>query len=578
MYNNRMQGQRVQSRAFTLLELLIVLLIVGILIAIGLYKYQGVTEVAHNKDAQAALRAAYIHGEALRATSGGIKYAASSTSLLSDLNSQPDGLSFIEWPAPPVAPNTWSSQTPKNILVSYQENGEQIVFCNRAKTGRYFCLLANSQRELILASRTFEPPTLAQFAVVLSRTFSSSQGTSLDQTYCRLATPTGAMPVGCAAVVLSDGAGSEGWFGNFPTKTTFQKPYSTTPSFAAAVKYSDSTQSPAIIISGDFTGDGKMDLATTSYNTVTPTLPPVVSVFPGNGNGTFGAALSTPITGNSYGTAAGDFNNDGKLDIVAAYYSPGYAILLNNGNGTFTKTDYTTTGVLYDVKTADMDNDGKVDLVLNNAGDRSVMVLFGSGTGTFAARNDNYTTLADQAYCVDVADLNNDGKLDLIAGVSGTPNRVEVFLNNGNRTFASPTTYPVGSLPFDIELVDLNKDGKVDLISADTNTGVSVLLGNGNGTFAARTETPLVGFNPKAVVSGEFNGDGKTDVAVVGTNGGLTAFLGDGTGAIGSPVNYPQLGSGRSMVAVDLNNDQKVDLATAHYNANHIAVWLNNLP
>ena len=115
---------------------------------------------------------------------------------------------------------------------------------------------------------------------------------------------------------------------------------------------------------------------------------------------------------------------------------------------------------------------------------------------------------------VAVGDFNKDGKLDL-AFVNKTDNTVSILLGNTDGTFQPKTDFATGTAPAAVATGDFNGDGNLDLVVANSSTGansVSVLLGNGNGTFGAKTDF-TTGSNPLSVTAGDFNGDGKLDLA-----------------------------------------------------------------
>src|SRR5207249_4538255 len=223
----------------------------------------------------------------------------------------------------------------------------------------------------------------------------------------------------------------------------------------------------------------------------------------------------------------------------------------------------------FSVALGDVNGDGKLDLVTANYGANSVTVLLGNRDGTFTAAAGSPVAVGSCPYSVAVGDVNGDGKLDLTTVNSGS-NNVTVLLGNGDGTFTAPGGSPaVGSNSVFGALGDVNGDGKLDLVTANYGSNnVTVLLGNGNGTFTAASGSPVtVGFAPNSVALGDVNGDGKLDLVVAnGDSNTLTVMLGIGDGtftaAAGSPV---AVGSGPHSVALgDLNGDGKLDLVAAN--------------
>jgi hypothetical protein len=168
---------------------------------------------------------------------------------------------------------------------------------------------------------------------------------------------------------------------------------------------------------------------------------------------------------------------------------------------------------------ADVNGDGKPDLAVANYDSNTVSVLRNRGEGTFAAKVD-YAAGA-HSWWVAAADLDGDGKPDLaVANYDG--NTVSVLRNRGDGTFAAKVDYPTGSGPRSIAVMDLNGDGKLDLAVANgrspvvadaASPTVSVLLNNGDGTFAARVDL-ATGSHAWSVAAADLDGDGKPDLAV----------------------------------------------------------------
>ncbi len=307
----------------------------------------------------------------------------------------------------------------------------------------------------------------------------------------------------------------------------------------------------------------------------------VVNPAPGGGRsnpGFFSVTTNTPslsLAGTdhqngsrSQAVAAADLNGDGKLDLaVGNLDSATVSIFLGIGDGTFTpRVDFATGQFPNSVAIGDFNRDGKPDLALAN-GSGTVSVLLGNGDGTFQTHVEY--TAGPGAFSLAVGDFNGDGKLDL-AVVNNNSNQsgtVSILLGNGDGTFQPHVDYPVGIGPYSVGVGDFNRDGKLDLVVANYPSvfTVSVLLGNGDGTFQSQVTYP-VGRQPISVAVADLNGDGKLDLAVADfTDGFVSVLLGNGDGSFQPSVEYSTGKVPSTIIIGDFNGDGKLDVATSNY-------------
>jgi hypothetical protein len=337
--------------------------------------------------------------------------------------------------------------------------------------------------------------------------------------------------------------------------------------FQAARTFDVGSQ-PFVVAVDDFNGDGRADLAVTNRGT-RPSYPGNVAVLVGNGDGTFQAARNFRVGNLPYGVKVADFNRDGKRDLVVANTdSKNVSLLLGNGDGTFQAPQLIIGAHPASVSVADFNGDGVPDLLVNVY--YRHYVLLGSGDGTFPTRREVFDVSG--AVAGPAGDFNGDGVLDLVvAGYIGSVLRMWVRLGNGDGTFQTARTFAGGSYGSGaVAVADFNRDGVVDLAVANgsfTKT-VSVLLGNGDGTFPA---TPAfgVGISPQSVAVGDFDRDDSLDLAVAnaGSNS-VSVLMGTSDGTFQAEHTYPA-GEGPTSVAVgDFNRDGNRDLVVANYGSN----------
>jgi hypothetical protein len=340
-------------------------------------------------------------------------------------------------------------------------------------------------------------------------------------------------------------------------------------------------------IAADLNGDGIPDLAGTGTN--------AASVMLGNGDGTFRPKVNYPVGGQAQDLAAGDFNGDGRLDLVVSLSDivSSLSLLTGNGDGTFNAPiNFPNTGAQEDspaVVATDLDNDGRLDVVLAHAiacfvspcvAARTITIMLGFGDGTFQLPFD--IDVGTGMSRIVVGDFNRDGIKDL--GIAGDNSQVYTLLGVGNGTFLKqPTITLTADTLFvdgtDIDIADLNGDTIQDLVVAIPTNGsrTAILLGNGDGTFQPGqilTEPRLR--VPQYQVIADFNRDGFLDLALAlanGTEGLFEIRTGNGDGTFDPPVLYaapPPLSSvgGGTLVTGDFNRDGRPDIALPIIGAN----------
>jgi FG-GAP-like repeat len=337
----------------------------------------------------------------------------------------------------------------------------------------------------------------------------------------------------------------------------------------------------------DFNGDRIPDLAIANSHGNN------LSILLGDGKGSFSEAEGSPFpAGNAPNDiCVGDFDGNGLIDLAVANHDAKYlTVLLGNGRGGLSPAPGSPVAVLsrphtHGVAAGDFDQDGKLDLVTESWAENKVTVVFGNSRGGFTGPGVQFNVGKRPYQRLRVADLNLDGNPDVVTtNLEGDD--VTVLLGDGKGGFhdASGSPFPCGKTPFALAIGDLNGDGKPDLAIGNwagqpqrrNGEGVTAMLGDGKGGFTVMPGSPFpTGDGPGRLAIGDVDGDNVPDVVVAnylsrsvsvlrGHNGTLLSFA---TSRVG---NHPQ-----GIALRDLNGDGKADVVVANSDDNTISILLS---
>lgn len=331
----------------------------------------------------------------------------------------------------------------------------------------------------------------------------------------------------------------------------------------------------------DLNGDGKKDMIVGKYYGS-------ISVSLGNGDGTFGGMTNFSIPIDCRSIVLKDFNNDGMTDIAALAYShDALTILVGHGDGTFTRISDMNTGNVMQLSiiSEDFNNDGNADLAIGNGS--GVKLLAGNGDGTFTMQ-DLISLTWNRLNNVVAADVNADGNMDiLLANRNDFGRGPYLLLGNGDLSFQVVNLYdrfPTGASAVNSDIVteDFNGDGKLDIVALSNIYGqtITLLAGNGDGTFQAGVEVNRAFGDSNDVKTADLNCDGNMDI-IAGLNaysaGRIDVSLGNGDGTFSAVDRYSSGGSSLyEMVPEDLNNDGFIDLAVTNVYTKTVSIMLNS--
>jgi hypothetical protein len=321
-------------------------------------------------------------------------------------------------------------------------------------------------------------------------------------------------------------------------------------------------QNPSQIVAGDF-GNGQTDLAIANASGEDDD----VSILLGKGDGTFQPAVAYAVGTDPYEIVTGDFSSDGRLDLATVNSTNDISVLLGKGDGIFESGIGNAVGENpQGAAVGDFTGNGNLSVAVVNGGSNSITLLPGNGDGTFQAPVTVALPSGSEPTSVVAGDFNNDGRMDL-AVVDFALSTVSILLGNGNGTFITLAPIPIGDGPYTIAEGDFTGNGIIDLAVTDPYAGtVTILLGNGDGTFRPQPPIALApGSFPTAIVEGQFGG-GHPDLAVGDGYGATLQLLlgnGDGTFQLQAPLSVSASIASLVLTTGDFRNNGRTDIAAS---------------
>ncbi|MBS3796131.1 VCBS repeat-containing protein [Pseudoalteromonas sp. BDTF-M6] len=324
----------------------------------------------------------------------------------------------------------------------------------------------------------------------------------------------------------------------------------------------------------DFNSDGNKDIIVSNY------LDNNIAIFQGNGKGDLSELARFPVGENPTDMAVSDINKDGNVDVAIANHETSYVTLLfGDGKGGFNKASQSPLNIgikphPHEVQLQDLDGDNIAELIVDSRDNDGLLVLKGLANGQFKTPGKIINVGGDPYRGFAVADINGDRALDLV-----TPNQsdIGIAVNSGsNNTLFSLTKMGLSASPFSVELADLTDDGKLDLVVATNGRFLSVLPGDGQGSFHETQKTVIATTSgAKQVATGDINGDRIQDALVANWSGELTAIIGNKTTLESYTFKHTSIPNPWAVALVDLNKDGKSDFIIADGNSSLAAVYIS---
>lgn len=304
--------------------------------------------------------------------------------------------------------------------------------------------------------------------------------------------------------------------------------------FGTAVSNLETGDFPKFITEGDFDGDGNPDLATANLGSGEN-----ISIFLSEDNGTFGAGVEYTVGGDPLSIVVGDFDVDTHLDLaVANSDDDDVSILINLGDGTFaTKVDYPVGACPESITAGFFDGDSVLDLAVTNVCDEDVSILLNLGDGTFDTAVDFAVGVCPEF--IAVGDFGGAG--DDLAVANGCDNDVSILINlGGSPDFETAVDYSAGEAGGKCIVVgDFDGDFIQDFVVANVvSETISIFLGVGDTTFVHTDTIFELSAAPDCIAIGDLDGDGNLDLVTTNFDSNVSVLLGDGTGSFGTPTDF----------------------------------------
>jgi FG-GAP-like repeat len=347
--------------------------------------------------------------------------------------------------------------------------------------------------------------------------------------------------------------------------------------------------SPGSVESADFNNDGFADLAVTSETDSS------VTIFLGNGKGGFSQSKASSFPAGSIPNdiSVFDFNKDGNIDLAFANHERKYlTVLLGNGKGDFLpapKSPFSVHGIphTHGIATGDFNKDGRPDLVTDSWGNDQVEVLFGDSLNLFEGPTHFFKVGRHPYQRLRAADVNGDGITDIVT-TNSESNDVTVLLSDGKGGFteAPGSPFACGDAPFGLAIGDVNADGNPDLAVLNSpasmaegkgKNGLTIMLGNGKGGFTRSHDSPFdAGRIPNRVAIGDLNGDNINDiVSSDNSSDKIFVFLMNNKGNVSSAFALTVGNHPKGIAIAYLNADSKADIVVCNQADNEISIILS---